>query len=329
MHGRAALSFWLPAVLACCVPGCGTTRITDTQRTATEQLLISGAVDDAVARLDFHALAGRAVFLDVQYLDGCVDRGYLVSSLRQQLLGAGCLIQEERAKADYIVEARTGGVGTDREALLVGIPQMSVPTLVPGVPSQIPEVPFAKWTDQHGVAKVSVFAYNRLSGRPVWQSGMIEAVSTAKDVWVLGAGPFEHGTIRPHTEFAGRKLPFTDDEESDEKAVARLTQAYTWPEPPGARPEVAKPGAVAAALALAPPQSLGALLSAPAAPLATRNAEDRELFQALVRGTTPATPAAAAARPAPPPTPNAGGAAESQPSRALFSAHGLMPDIAP
>ena len=43
---------------------------------------------------------------------------------------------------------------------------------------------------------------------PRWQSGVIEASSTAKDTWVLGAGPFQHGTIRHSTGFAGQSLSF-------------------------------------------------------------------------------------------------------------------------
>src|SRR5215471_20738167 len=79
---------WAISVLGL-VMGCGTTRMTDTQRTATEQLLISNAVDQTVSQLDFRILAGKSVYLDPQYLDNVADRGYLVSSLRQQLLACG------------------------------------------------------------------------------------------------------------------------------------------------------------------------------------------------------------------------------------------------
>ena len=68
-------------------------------RTATEQLLISNAVDQAVSRIDFTPLAGKRVYFDAQYLDSPVDKGYVVSSLRQHLLASGCLLQEERSKA--------------------------------------------------------------------------------------------------------------------------------------------------------------------------------------------------------------------------------------
>src|SRR5262245_29920299 len=133
---RAAL-----LVLLALAAGCGTTRQTDTSRSATEMLLVSRAIDRSVGQMDFSVLAGKTVYFDPQYLDSTPDKGYLVGSLRQALLAHGALLQEERAKAAYVVEARAGGLGTDRFSLLVGVPQMNVPALVPGQPSMIPEIP--------------------------------------------------------------------------------------------------------------------------------------------------------------------------------------------
>jgi len=195
-------------LLICLAPGCGTTRQTDTQRAATEMLLVSQAVDQAVARLDFTPLTGKAVYLDVRYIDSAtVDRGYVISSLRQHLLAQGVLLQDEKENAVYVVEPRSGGIGTDRNTILVGTPQLALPPVVPGVPTQIPELALMKKSDQKGVAKLAVFAYNRVNGRAVWQSGMVEEVSSLKDTWVFGAGPISRGSIRRHTEIAGEPLP--------------------------------------------------------------------------------------------------------------------------
>ncbi len=193
--------------ISCLIVGCGTTRMTDTTRAASEMLLVSQAIDNSVARLDLSEMRGRQVFLDTQYLDGTVDKGYLISSLRQHLLAHGAVLMEDRTKAVYVVEPRSGGVGTDKHSLLVGTPQMALPAVVPGVPSQIPEIALLKKTDQKGVAKLAVFAYNRQTGRAVWQSGLVEANSTLKDTWVLGAGPISRGSIRPRAEYAGEELP--------------------------------------------------------------------------------------------------------------------------
>lgn len=298
--------------------GCGTTRMTDTQRTATEQLLISNAVDQAVSQLDFRVLAGKQVYFDPQYLDGSVDRGYVISSLRQHLLACGCILQEDRGKATYVVEARAGGIGTDRHSLLLGIPQMTMPTFVPGLalPAQVPEIPFAKKTEQNGIAKLAVFAYNRLTGHPVWQSGVVESISTAKDLWLLGAGPFEKGTIRPGTEFAGEPLPlpffplpgFSRTE--DDKPIApviSVTQPAAWPEAPPPAPDLRRSAGLSVMATPAYPRTLDALIRAHVADLAKSSGSVK----------SPAlTPIA----------PHCGGQAETQPAKILTSGLGFKPD---
>jgi hypothetical protein len=188
--------------------GCGTTRSSDTQRTATEQLLISDAIDRAVQTVTFNSLAGQSVYLDDSRLGDVVDKDYLVSTLRQHLLASGCALRDDRDAADFIVEARVGSVGTDRNDLLFGVPSMNVPQIFPlqPAPAAIPEIPFAKRRDQRGIVKLAVFAYHRESGLPVWQSGLALQESSSNDVWILGAGPFQRGTIYEGTVFAGREL---------------------------------------------------------------------------------------------------------------------------
>lgn len=224
--------------LAPALTGCGTTRFTDTSRTATEQLLISDAVDEVVSQMDFHVLAGKKVYLEPKYLDGCTDKGYVVSTLRQHLLAHGCLLMDDPKEAVYVVEARSGGVGTDRYDVLLGIPRTQLPAVVPGTPTVIPEIPFVKRTEQKGVAKLAVFAYKRDTGRPVWQSGTVQQASTAKDLWVLGAGPFRNGSIQKSTEFAGQtiEIPFMGEGDTAQpgSAVAAgvpVTQPAVWQEP--------------------------------------------------------------------------------------------------
>ena len=190
------------------VCGCGTTHWSDTKRTATEQMVLSDAIDRAVSKIDLRPLAGQKVFLDRAPLKDTVDENYTVSVLRQHIMASGCILKEKLEDADYVVEARAGAVGTSRHDVLYGIPSTDLPQggPVPGVPNRIPEIPIAKKTDQQGVAKIALFAYHRQSGIPLWQSGNSRVASTAKDTWVLGIGPFEQGTIHNSTKFAGDEL---------------------------------------------------------------------------------------------------------------------------
>ena len=227
------------------LPGCGTTRWTDTGRTATEQLLISDAVDRAVQGIDFHALRGRDVYFEDSFLTGVVDQDYVVSSLRQHLLASGCILKEQREEATFVVEARAGAVGTDRHDLLYGMPATTIPSFVAvtWMPTSIPEIPLVKRTDQMGVAKLAVFAYHRESGTPIWQSGVSSESSTAKDFWVLGAGPFQKGTIYDGTAFAGQTIrnPLvrrTPDVNGNDLPQVDLTAEMTFrnASPPAAEP---------------------------------------------------------------------------------------------
>jgi hypothetical protein len=182
--------------------------MTDSPRAATEMLLVSQAADNAVAQIDFTPLAGKTVFLDATGIEKeIIDKGYLVSLIRQQLAGAGALLQDEKTRAEFVVDLRTGGLGTDRHSVLVGTPAVQLPSVVPGIPTNLPEIALMKKSDQRGVAKVAVFAYNRISGRALWQSGTVEATSHVKDTWVFGAGPFSRGSIRKQAELAGEPLP--------------------------------------------------------------------------------------------------------------------------
>ncbi len=204
-------SYSVAAILtAVAIPlaGCGTTRSTDTNRTATEQLLVSDAIDRAVQTMSLQTLAGQTVYFDDSKLGDVVDKNYLISTLRQHLLANGCKLRDQRDQADFVVEARAGAVGTDRNDLLFGLPSINVPAipLVQPVPAAIPEIPIAKRKDQRGVAKIAVFAYHRQTGAPVWQSGIVHEESSANDVWILGAGPFQRGTIYDGTTFAGNAI---------------------------------------------------------------------------------------------------------------------------
>ncbi len=205
--------------------GCGTTKWTDTTRTATEQLLISDSMDRAVSRIDFRALAGKKVFVDDTPLKGVTDTAYLASVIRQHLLASGGKLQETKDKAEYVVEVRAGAVGTDHDDLLVGVPALTVPTVVPvpGIPTQIPEIPFVKRTNQRAVAKIAVFVYNRKTGRILWQSGIVPDESRTKALWVFGAGPFQSGSTYSGTKFAGDQftIPLVDlDKQRDAHDVS-------------------------------------------------------------------------------------------------------------
>ncbi len=141
-----------------------------------------------------------------------MNADYIISSLRQQMVAASCLLEDEMDKADYICEVRVGALGTDSHDVVYGIPASaalsSAASLLPNSPPipAIPEISVAKRMDELAAAKIAVFAYNRKTRMPVWQSGVTQARSTSKNTWLFGAGPFQSGTIFDRTRFAGEEL---------------------------------------------------------------------------------------------------------------------------
>lgn len=215
--------------------GCGTTR----DKQATNQLLLSDAVDRAVARIDFTPLGGESVYLDTTYIrqvkgDAFVNADYIISSLRQQMVLAGCLLQENREQANYVIEARVGVLGTDGHDVNYGVPGnqglSAAAQLVTGsVPVSLPEVSFARRTDDSAATKIAVFAYHRETRQPVWQSGLSVARSSAQAKWILGAGPFQSGSIYEGTRFAGGRLRPSPLKSTAPQTVEREDNAYRTP----------------------------------------------------------------------------------------------------
>lgn len=197
---RLAVLLSLVAAMA----GCGTTRMSDSKRTATEQLLVSQAIDRAVMRVDVRPLAGRKVFLETAFMDEVEDGKYLESALRHQLMASGCLLAKDRDSSDVVVEARAGAIGTDRSSVLLGIPAANI--VLKGHEASTPELVLAKRSEQRGVAKLSVYAYEQATGKPLWQSGEEHVASHARDRWLFGAGPWQDGEIHDEPAFAGHAI---------------------------------------------------------------------------------------------------------------------------
>ena len=218
VHHRTVRPVWATCcalVVAVSIVGCGTTQ----EYTATQHLVLSDAVDRSIGELDFRPLAGRKVYLDTSYLrqvkgEGFVNAEYVTSALRQQIVAAGCLIQDSNPEAEVIIEARIGTLGADDHRVTFGLPESkaisTAASLIPGAPNipPIPELAFARRQAREAAAKIAAFAYDRETRRPIWQSGVHHSLATARDTWVMGVGPFQAGTIREQTKLAGSGLKF-------------------------------------------------------------------------------------------------------------------------
>lgn len=239
MMSARLITALLLALAATTAAGCGTTK----QAEATQQLLTSDAVDRSVARIDFSILEGQSVFLETKYITDpknatFVNANYVISSLRQQMFAAGCLMEDKPELADYIVEARVGTLGNDENSIIYGIPAnnalASATSVLPNSPPvpAIPEIALARKDDKMAAAKIAAFVYHRETHAIVMQTGLSVAKSTSKNTWFFGVGPFERGTVHEGWEFAGSRLPWAKrDPLTGPVAAFGQQMLYTRPSP--------------------------------------------------------------------------------------------------
>jgi hypothetical protein len=169
----------LGVALALC--GCTTERETSPDRTATEQLLISTAAERAATKLALEMPAGSKIFVDATNFDG-VDAKYAVAAIRAHLLEHGCLLMDDKGKAENIVEIRAGALSMDENSLLVGIPQMTLPIPLAGQLGT-PEIALFKRERHQGLAKFAAVGYSVADGKMIASAGP-EYGETYETHWV-------------------------------------------------------------------------------------------------------------------------------------------------
>jgi len=135
-------------LLSVLAAGCLPDRIqTNTVRTSTEQLLLTEAVERAVAALELPDVSGRRVALEIVALgpgqEFYVDVPYVRAALDSRLLHAGATVVAETP--DLQMTARVGTLGTTAREFTLGIR----------------DVGLYRSSKQHGYTKLTVVTRDR------------------------------------------------------------------------------------------------------------------------------------------------------------------------
>ncbi|MBX3443332.1 MAG: hypothetical protein KF774_13080 [Planctomyces sp.] len=183
------------AVLAMAgLAGCTSAQTSNTARTATEQLLLSNAVDQTLDKVDFRPFSGQAVYLEEKYMD-CVDKQYVIASIRHRILRAGGQLVDKVDDAAIVLEPRSGGVGTTSSSSFLGFPEVVLPGML-----TLPEIRMFTRTRQSGFAKIGMAAYDAKSHETLGAGGVSVAQSDDSNYYVVGIGPFQSGSLKKEIE---------------------------------------------------------------------------------------------------------------------------------
>jgi hypothetical protein len=180
--------------------GCTSTSTSNTARTAKEQMLLSNAVDQSLDKIDFTPLSGQKVLVDDKYLE-CVDKNYVVGSVRHRVLNAGGVLAATPEEADVIMEIRSGGVGTDTTEMYVGLPPIPI-----GVGMQTPEIRLSERKSQFGYSKLGLVLVDAKTKSVLGDGGVSMAQSDDNNWFVLGMGPWQDGTLKSDVA-TSRRVP--------------------------------------------------------------------------------------------------------------------------
>lgn len=166
---RACAIFIVTVVIA----GCATQEITNPPRSATEQLLLSSAADQAMAGANLSIFAGRTVYFDFTYFDS-YDSKYAEGAIRDAFSRVGALMALNNKSADVIVEARAGAYSTDTNTSFFGIPAIPLP--IPGTAEtpEIPQIPFYLKQEQIAYAKIVLLAFDNKTRSHIYSSGPLD-----------------------------------------------------------------------------------------------------------------------------------------------------------
>jgi hypothetical protein len=163
-------------------------------------MLVSNAIDQSLDKVDFAPLSGQKVYLDDKYLD-CVDKGYVMGSLRHRLLRAGAHLVATSEESEVVLEARSGGVGTDTTDTFLGVPEITLPGMM-----TLPEIRFTQKKSQFAYAKIGMVLYDTKSRTVLGDGGVSLAQASDSNIFVLGAGPWTGGTLKSDIA-ASQRIP--------------------------------------------------------------------------------------------------------------------------
>ncbi len=120
---------------------CADLYVTNTKRSAIEQMLLNSALQRSIFQLDLKEFEGKTAYMDYSLLKPQTDEE-LVKALTEIHLAANDIVVAKDSKdADIVIQPSCGVLATDQKKILIGSPQLPVPIPEFGVSLVIPEIP--------------------------------------------------------------------------------------------------------------------------------------------------------------------------------------------
>ncbi len=157
--------------------GCAAQRtLTQTPRSATEQLLLSAAAERSATQIAGPDVHGARVYLEVSGLTK--DAEFAREIVASELQTRGAVIVMEATKATHTVRIVVQALGTDQTEAFVGVPAMS--GLIP-----IPEITLFKRNRQTARSRLRFTVIDALTGQTIGQVQEVEGKTVFTRLTIL------------------------------------------------------------------------------------------------------------------------------------------------
>lgn len=156
-------------LLTLIISSCATQTVTNTKRSAREELILSTSVDDALYDCGMILDDKAKVFLDVSNLklDDALEQSYLIGAIRSFIGSTGAIIVEKKEDSQIIFELYSGALATDYRTNLIGIPPMPVPVPFSAALLQTPKIALFEKDHQTASCKLLYNLVDTKSGEQI------------------------------------------------------------------------------------------------------------------------------------------------------------------
>ena len=176
---------------ACLLSACAPTRDTSKSlRSATEQLLLSQAVERSLEEVTVPMLKDATVALEVAGLTS--DQFYVRDAVAAHLAGkVGAKIRSHQADAKYLVRVMVQALGTELDQSFFGMPQVEGGL----IPIALPELPLYKFVRQVGYVRYALHVYDIATGQLALATPWFTKTAASRQYTVLFFFTFRTSTL--------------------------------------------------------------------------------------------------------------------------------------
>lgn len=194
--------------------GCATIESKISGRTATEQHLVTEAVQKAVDSVQWKTLRGQKIKMDLVGVQ-TDEFPFIKTTIERELNRYHCQLVEDATKANFEMTVLVRSVGTDIWVSNFGIPLLV--TAYEGVPSSAGGLSLFSTNKQEGYCRLEFIGRNPVSKELLWQIPVVHGDTYFKTTTFLGVfGPFKSSDVFPERPLIRPKgyvpLPRRDDD---------------------------------------------------------------------------------------------------------------------